>query len=438
MKLFEKYSVGVEKTISNQNCNRLLLMSVIVFVLHSSHIFTFHFGTIETVDSNAIEWRNGILNAHWVGLFASLFFFVISWVIYKIKNYDAWYVKVFPLIPMAFYLVFSIWIVTIDQIITTSISPYLLVCVGMGILFLFPPQFSLLIFTINYLIFHYRIPHFVSNTELILSNRVNALSFNLMSFGIQWAFWISTTRNLKQKELIDSQNENLEKDSAFKDKLFSIIGHDLKGPVSGIAAGLEFLQEEDLSDKEKNELIFQLKKSANSTYSLLENLLQWSLIQRGIGKSSTEKLHLNEKIEKAVNLLQPSALGKNIEITTSISGSIHILFDEKAFDTLLRNLLSNAIKFTPEGGKITIKIVNNSKAVQVEIKDSGIGMSLEQINKIQTGKINESRYGTAGEKGTGIGLILCREFLNQNNSTMTIDSKIGEGTKITLQIPMAN
>lgn len=437
MGLFERYSNSVYTSISRQNSNRLLLTSVLVFFLHASHLLTFYIGEPGSSDPNSLAWHKGILNAHWVGFGASIIFLIVSFLILRYKSYNKWYTWGFPIIPMAFYLLFSMWVVSIDQLITTSISPYLLVCVAMAFLFIYPPHYSFIIFLLNYLIFHFTIPHVVSNPEVALSNRVNALSFNIMSFGIQWAFWLSTGKNLQQKELIDKQKEDLEKDSAFKDKLFSIIGHDLKGPISGFSAGIEMLAEEDLEEQERIELIRQLKKSANSTYSLLENLLEWSLIQRGISETKKAKLNTQTHIQKTINLLHTNAVAKGIQFESEISENIGVWFDEKAFDTLLRNLISNAIKFTPENGKIKLTVAKISTSAEIRISDSGIGMDTSQIDIILNGKIAKSRYGTSGEKGTGMGLLLCREFLLQNQSTMDIQSKPNEGTTIILNIPLA-
>jgi PAS domain S-box-containing protein len=257
----------------------------------------------------------------------------------------------------------------------------------------------------------------------------------LSSIGGQIA--ISIERKKSEEEII-VKNELLQSANAEKDKFFSILAHDLRGPLSAFVSATQILTEQ-IQIMEKEEIVdisMSMKSSATNIYTLLENLLEWSRLRRGGMDFIPQKFSLNEKIGNCIDVLSESAREKRIEILISIPSELWIIADNHMFDTVIRNLVSNAIKFTPSGGKVTIKANKRSdNSVEIKIIDSGIGMSAELKDKLF--RINEktSRPGTEGEASSGLGLLLCKEFIEKHGGRISAESETGKGSTFSFIIP---
>lgn len=223
-----------------------------------------------------------------------------------------------------------------------------------------------------------------------------------------------------------------------KDKLFSIIAHDLRNPFISLLGISHLIVEEynELSEDEKLEYIAEIEKSAKSAYDLLENLLYWSRSQTNNITCSPQEIDIREIIEKNIRLLSTLAASKKINIINNVKNETLAYADLSMIDIVIRNLISNAIKFTPELGEIKIESHHNDDYVSISVIDSGIGMSSEKIEKLMKYNQINSSLGTNKEKGTGLGLILCKDFIEKNNGKLFIESEIGKGTKITFTLPM--
>lgn len=239
------------------------------------------------------------------------------------------------------------------------------------------------------------------------------------------------------------ENELLEA-NATKDKFFSIIAHDLKNPLFAFKNVIEVLTSmfDELSDNEKKDFLMDMKKSTDNLSNLLENLLTWSRSQRGLIKYNPEKINLLQISNNIISLMNLNAEKKNIIINNFIDKDLDVFADESMLATIIRNLLSNAIKFTNIGGKVDISaktFLNNSNKIICEysVIDNGIGMTKEYISNLFKIDATNSLDGTALEKGTGLGLILCKEFININKGEIFVDSDYNKGTtfKFTLPIP---
>lgn len=192
---------------------------------------------------------------------------------------------------------------------------------------------------------------------------------------------------------------------------------------------------EDFNELESTNIetfVGYINQSAKFSLDLLQNLLQWSRIQIGSLESVKVDFDLRNLIDINIEGSRPQALTKNIQIKSNIQENLLICADEKMISTVVRNLISNAIKFTPNGGTITIssekKIVSDKKIIETEIRDTGIGMEEEAIQKLFKIEQNYMSKGTNNETGTGLGLILCKEFLNQNNGTIRVESQPNIGS----------
>ena len=241
---------------------------------------------------------------------------------------------------------------------------------------------------------------------------------------------ISIDRKMTEEE-IKIKNELLQALNAEKDKFFSIIAHDLRGPLSAFVDATQIITEEiqTMSMEEIKDITGSMKTSATNIYSLLENLLEWSRLRRDAMDFVPEKLNLKMKTGACINVLTESARKKGIEVDIKIPDELEILADSHMFETIIRNLVSNAIKFSPSGGKVKVAAgINANHFIEIKISDSGIGMTPELMNKLFLINEKTSRPGTEGEPSTGLGLLLCKEFIEKHNGKIWVESEVGKGS----------
>lgn len=243
----------------------------------------------------------------------------------------------------------------------------------------------------------------------------------------------------KSKEQLLKYAEELKTLNASKDKFFSIISHDLRSPFNSLLGVSEFISEsfDELSKQEIREAVENIYQSSRQVYNLILNLLEWSRIQTGRLFIEKSELNITELIENAVNLYKQNADTKNIELKFNSSYKLTGYADKYMIETVLRNLISNAIKFTPKGGKISIDTLKGENFIEVAITDTGIGISKENQKKLFRIDQQFRTEGTANEKGTGLGLILCKEFVEKNDGILTLKSEEGKGSKFVFTIPLS-
>ena len=241
------------------------------------------------------------------------------------------------------------------------------------------------------------------------------------------------------EETVKKFNEELQSLNSSKDKFFSIIAHDLKSPLSGLLGFTEILVEEydDLQDEERTEFIGHSHQAAKNLHALLENLLDWSRIQTGSIPFEAAHIGIESIIDDIFNLFYQNAKNKSIKLEKRLDPSIKVFSDKNMLKTILRNLVSNGIKFTPEGGTVTVAADLEDKFVKVTVKDSGVGISEQNLQKLFKIDVNFSTQGTHKERGTGLGLILCKELVEKNGGKIKVESEVGNGTKFIFTLPKA-
>ena len=244
---------------------------------------------------------------------------------------------------------------------------------------------------------------------------------------------------VKKKDALENVNTKLSELNATKDKLFSIIAHDLKSPFNSLLgfSDLLFTNAENSSKEEIREYSKLLLDSATKAYDLLENLLHWSRAQRGSIVYTPLVFDLLPVINKNIDLFQAIAEKKQITIRTELHcKKTEVFADQSLIDIVVRNLINNAIKFTQQSGTITIHCSEfDTDTVQIEIEDNGVGIKEEDIKKLFRMDQSFSTEGTNREKGTGLGLILCKEFIELNKGVIWVKSKVNSGSRFMLTIP---
>ncbi len=228
--------------------------------------------------------------------------------------------------------------------------------------------------------------------------------------------------------------------NAVKDKLFSVIGHDLRSPLGSVKMYLEYLSEsiDELPKDQLQNTFDVLVKTVDEVFSLLENLLGWAKSQSGNLSINKEIINLNDLTNNVHSLNKGNLKFKNISFSLNIAPETTIFADMISITSVFRNILSNAIKFTPEGGSISINSNVEDGFVVIEFKDTGIGISEENIEKIFDSTQHITTYGTNQEVGSGLGINLCKDFTFKNGGDLWVKSIVGEGTSFYLRLPEKN
>jgi len=252
---------------------------------------------------------------------------------------------------------------------------------------------------------------------------------------------INITRDItsrkKSEENLRNSEAALRALNATKDKFFSIIAHDLRNPFSSIMGFSEILKDEaeSLSIGDIKNYAGMINTAAGQTYRLLENLLEWANMQQGKISFNPKLLVLKEMAIDILETITDTAAMKQISVVSHIPGNLIVRADEEMLRTVLRNLLNNALKFTPAGGTIELLAKKNETGVEVLVKDTGVGISSENLEKLFDVGTSYTTRGTNNEKGTGLGLILCREFVERHGGRISVTSKPGEGSTFTFTLP---
>ena len=242
----------------------------------------------------------------------------------------------------------------------------------------------------------------------------------------------------RKKNILKKKNKELEQVNATKDRFISILSHDLRGPFNSILGLAELLAENiDEYDKDKiKEFADAIYETSNETFVLLSNLLEWSRIQRDKASFNPGKLALLNVADKSIKPLRQAASDKNIEIEIKIKNNIELEADEVMLNTIIRNLVNNAIKFTPENGLVILSAEKTNSIIKIHITDTGVGMEEETIKSLFKLDKTRTTRGTKGEKGTGFGLLLCKEFVDKHKGSIHVESELGKGTNFKISLPL--
>ncbi len=246
-------------------------------------------------------------------------------------------------------------------------------------------------------------------------------------------------KSLREKNReIEKKNHELSELNAMKDTLIRVIAHDLRNPISTMISMTELLKDnmEEMDQVSTSEIMHTLNKSSHEGFKLLENLLDWARSQSDAVSINPEEIDIHELVNENIQYLKNNAENKNISIETHVDNRLRPQADRNMTSTIIRNLLANAIKFTPAGGRIRILSEVKNNFYRIIIVDSGIGISNENLARLFTFDENKSTPGTEDEKGTGLGLIICKEFVEKQGGQISVQSEKGKGSRFSFTIPL--
>lgn len=255
---------------------------------------------------------------------------------------------------------------------------------------------------------------------------------------------ISISRDITERKRIEQriniQNEELKTINTEKDKFFSIIAHDLRSPFNVFLGYTEIMSKDlqKLNMIELQELANNLHRTAHNLYRLLTNLLEWSKMQRGATTFNPVKLNLTEIIRDSILLFKETAIEKNIELKFEIVDNLLLTADKSMFETIIRNLISNALKFTRKQGRVFVSAKAEGNQICISVEDTGIGMDKDLVEDLFKMDKQTTRKGTEKEPSTGLGLLLCKEFIEKHSGGITVESKEGRGSIFTISLPIGS
>ena len=269
----------------------------------------------------------------------------------------------------------------------------------------------------------------------------NLIEFRVQAFELQINEMKAKLRvaetEKENEDRLEKTAANLETSNITLQKFISIIAHDLKNPINTILGFTEILigDKDGMNRDEEQKALEFTHKAAFGAFRLLEQLLEWARIQAGIIKTDPQPLSLADLYAEAIAVVYPSAILKNQQIVNTMAGNIFVVADQNMMQTLFRNVFSNAVKFTPNGGKITIAADRESNQIIISVTDTGIGIPDDQIEHLFRIDMQYKTKGTAGETGTGLGLLLCREYAEKNKGSINVHSTYGKGTTVIITLP---
>lgn len=368
---------------------------------------------------------------------------LLAHALYKHQFALIWYFLLYPLVTSLVYVnsidagieLFFIFYGVLGVFFLQRI-PYLIASIGFSMVcfigvYLGGNDFRFVMAEINY-------PFFVLNHVIALVFIFGGL-FLIKQENIAYQNELLNTNTFLSQyaQEIESQKEELAALNQIKTKMFSIISHDVRLPLYSLRNIFQSMRDYDMPGDQVKELVPEIAKDLSHTTELMENLLQWAKSQMAGESIQPQRVDLTATIDNVLQLIHTQASNKNITLEFDQLDSVWVEADPSMLETVVRNLCSNAIKFTPADGKITLQLEASDQLVWVHVNDTGVGMDDATQAKI----LGEGYYttkGTSNESGTGLGLLICRDFVRKNGGDLTVHSELGVGTTFSFTIPLSN
>lgn len=272
---------------------------------------------------------------------------------------------------------------------------------------------------------------------LVWIQKRNHLKIKRAHTELEVAHQLAQSQTIKiqsQADILNETNFKLTKANQFRDKIFSVISHDLRAPFSSLHGIIALWDKKSLNETELQQVMPMIARETHSLSQMLHNLLMWSREQMGMEEIQLSRFELGELINESIALLKPQMVNKNLHLHYENMKELLITSDRERLNFIVRNILMNAIKFTPEGGKL---VVDYPSAYEIRIADSGCGMTSDRISKLFSDRVN-SQKGTEGESGTGIGLMLSQEFAESIGAKILVESEVGVGSTFKILLKEKN
>lgn len=429
------------------NLSRLRLILYIGFPILLIHITVFYFNHPGTSIA-AQTWKTTLLCTHATLSVIFLIIGLFALHIYKHKKQNIFFAKLLPYITWVILISAGAFIAGIDQLVTSAIAPFILVSILCALFLYMPPLQAGLFYTLGYIILIIMLNWYQDNQSILLSNLVNGLTTIAIGWTLSVTLWLNYLRRLEKDLVIENQQKELFKHNKelsestlalkssikTKDKLFSIIAHDVRGPLSNLTVMLQLLKNGAISENEFKEIIPGLTQEIVQTNELLDNLLNWSRSNLHDMHAKPETFYPKTIVDEILLLYKTQINAKKLKIVNNIKDSQLVFADKNMIQIIIRNLFSNALKFSHTAGKITLLSTAIDDHIQISVTDEGLGLPKEKIKLLMTDEYS-STPGTEGEKGTGLGLILCREFVEKNGGKLNITSTEGKGSTFSFSLP---
>ena len=440
----------IKDDIRDENIRRIFYLSLIAIPVSLLHVvlFAFHLDTGSEVE---YVWRISILGIH-VALI--IIMSIISLLIYFSfikKKSNIQLAEICVIATALFLLVGGAIISAVDQMITTAINPYIATTIISSIVLLIRPIHSVIYYAASFMIFYLVMNYSQNNPDVLISNDVNGLTVSGLGLCLSLIFWRMHLTRIKQHKLIEKQknelvenfnklkfySEELKESNLTKDKLISVIAHDLRSPLASLINVTKLLTEDFdiMSRDEIKNIMISLNKETELTFESLNNLLLWSKTQRKKLEPVLETTNLHQLVENSILPINGLYQQKRIKLANHIDKHINVFADSSMMQSVIKNLLINSIKFTHEGGHISWDATNSADEVIITIQDNGVGMKPEVLEKLFNPDIEFTTIGTQNEKGTGLGLQICKEFVELNGGRIWAESQHEEGTTFYFSLP---
>ncbi|MDB5256038.1 MAG: hypothetical protein JWM14_733 [Chitinophagaceae bacterium] len=386
-----------------------------------------------------IEWRTSVIQLNVYMIFINVSIAFVGLYSLRYKEPTHW---LYTYLPYVLLVVLGVWGIAgtvFHQLVSWTITPFMLACF-VFVMLLMRPVILFYYFAFLYVIFYFFVSINQSNPNYVLLNRVLGLGTLVVSYCFSLLTWNNNLIRFRQNRLIELQTEELKESNASKDKFFSILSHDLKGPIATSLLLTELLQEDNVGEQERKEIQQLFRSSLENVSRLLNNVLLWANNQTGKISFNPTSLELKAIVDEDIQLLHAMAIHKNITIVNEVAKDFMLHADHHMMHTIIRNLLTNAIKFSHSEGKVFISAEHITKNdlcfAKLSIVDNGIGIPPSLLGDLFKLDKKVATPGTNNETGTGLGLILCKDFIEKHNGKLLVESAEPTGSRFTILLPV--
>lgn len=426
----------------SQNIRRMLYSALIFLFAHLFYIYVFWMG-LEEADGTELIWKTWIIYSHIAGAFICVTFGTIGLYLVNKKKTNGWLALVTNISVLISYLVLSSFITAVDQLVTTSIAPFLILCTGLATTYVLTPGIMIMIYTAGFFVFVKMIETTQKDLDVFLSNQVNGLTAVALGISVSIILYLNHKARIRQEAVIVSQKKALEeknmeliKLNKAKSDFLSIAAHDLKNPLSVIQGMTSLLLESESLSSSSHEKIYSIMQSARRMLHIITELLNINRMEAKEIRLQKEICDLNQITQEMTKTILHLANRKRQKIEIDLSKErLPILVDKVYLSEIIENLISNAIKYSDFSKNIYIKTFQDGSMNSVSIRDEGQGLTQEEQGHLFEKFARLSSKPTGGENSTGLGLFIVKKLTDAMEGKISCTSQKGEGSTFTLSFP---